>query len=105
MSEVGLQRSTPAGLAWLGAAFAAVAAGGWALWTTQQPVFQLLAGLMWLITAALAVVVWQGGVVRDEADIRATQQLQRDIAEKQAAAGRAGGGGGGTAASAAAGSA
>lgn len=86
MADVGMASSTRAGLASLMAAFATVAAGGWALFTTQQPVFQILAGLMWLIAAALAIVVWQGGVIRDEVQIAETQALQLKMIEQRRAA-------------------
>jgi hypothetical protein len=83
MAEVGLQQTTPAGWAWLIAAFAAMGAGGWSLWGTGVAVFKLLAGAMWAITAALAVVVWSGGVNRDAEDIRLTQELQLQMVEKR----------------------
>lgn len=83
MADVGLQQTTPAGWAWLTAAFAAMAAGGWALWSTGAAIFQLLAGAMWLITAALAVVVWRGGVVRDAEDVKQVQELQMQMIEQR----------------------
>jgi hypothetical protein len=46
MSEVGLQRSTPAGLAWLAAAGAAIAAGGLALWCTGLLLLRVLASIL-----------------------------------------------------------
>lgn len=78
---MGLQQTTPAGWAWLTAAFAAMAAGGWLLWSTGAAIFQVLAGAMWLITAALAVVVWSGGVNRDAEDVKRTQELQLEMIE------------------------
>jgi hypothetical protein len=83
MSEVGLQQTTPAGWAWLTATFAAMAVGGWSLWGTGAAVFKLLAGAVWLISAALAVVVWSGGVNRDAEDIKRTQELQLQMVEKR----------------------
>jgi hypothetical protein len=38
---------------------------------------------MWLITAALAVVVWSGGVNRDAEDVKRTQELQLQMIEKR----------------------
>jgi len=83
MADVGLQQTTPAGWAWLTAAFAAMAGGGWTLWGTGVAIFKVLAAAMWLITAALAVVVWSGGVNRDAEDIKTTQELQLQLINKR----------------------
>jgi hypothetical protein len=60
-----------------------MAAGGFSLWSTGAAVFKLLAGAVWLISAALAVVVWSGGVNRDAEDIKRTQELQLQMVEKR----------------------
>lgn len=44
----------------------------------------LQCSVMWALTAALAAaVVWQGGVIRDEDDIKQTQQLQLAMIERR----------------------
>lgn len=46
-------------------------------------IFKALGVLTWLVTAASAAVVWSGGVIRDEEDIRRTQELQLQVIEKR----------------------
>jgi len=78
MDQVGLQHTSKAGVAWLAAAVAAMVGAGGALWATGVAAFKVLASLTWLVTALLLVVLYQGGVVRTDDDIRQTQQLAEE---------------------------
>ncbi|KAF8069498.1 PAP8 [Scenedesmus sp. PABB004] len=75
MDRVGLQKSSPAGLAGLAAALAAMVGGGAALWATGVAALQLAAAGLWLVTAGLAAVLQQGGIIRDDADLARTQEF------------------------------
>lgn len=78
MDQVGLQATSKAGVAWLAAAIAAMVGAGGALWATGVTSLKVLASLTWLITALVAAVLYQGGVVRSDDDIRQTEQLAEE---------------------------
>lgn len=85
-----METSTKWGLAWLAAAFAAMLAGGWSLWSTGLLGLKVAAACMWLLAALFTAVLQQGGIVRTADDIRQVQQmmqqLQREKEAKEAAA-------------------
>ncbi|KAI8476972.1 MAG: hypothetical protein J3K34DRAFT_516225 [Monoraphidium minutum] len=91
MGRVGLERTTPAGAALLAAALAAMAASGWALFSTGTLPLQLGGAALWLVAAGVALVFWQGGIVnedqeRKELAARAAAAQREQAAQQQAAA-------------------
>jgi hypothetical protein len=94
MDQVGLERTTPAGLALLTAMLGAMALGGWSLFATGAPALQVSGFMLWLLTLGVCLVFRQGGVVEDDEDRR--ERLERQRQQQQA-----GGGGGGGAPAAA----
>lgn len=77
MDQVGIQKSTKAGLAWLTAAFLAMIAGGYALWTTGAAALKVMACGMWLVSLLLGSVMRGGGIVRTDEDIKRVQELMQ----------------------------
>lgn len=87
MDQVGIQKTTKSGLAWLTTGFVAMLAGGYALWTSGAATLKVMACGMWLISILLGAVMRQGGIIRDDDDIKRVQdvmqQKQRELEERQ----------------------
>jgi hypothetical protein len=77
MDRVGLERTTPAGLAVLAAVLGAMAWSGWTLFRTGSLPLQLGGAALWLVTAGIALVARQGGVIEDDEEVQERQQQQR----------------------------
>lgn len=94
MDQVGIQKSTFSGLAWLTAAFVAMIAGGCALWSSGAAALKVAAGVLWLVSILLGSVMRQGGIIRNDDDIKRGQELmqrrqdQKKEEDQQAAATR-----------------
>jgi hypothetical protein len=79
MDRVGLERTTPAGLALLMALLGAMALGGWSLFSTGVPPLQVSGFMLWILTLAVCLVFRSGGVVED-----AQERQERAAREQQA---------------------
>jgi uncharacterized membrane protein YhiD involved in acid resistance len=85
MASVGLQQTTPAAQALLWGVLGALLLVGWGLWSTGVLAAKVSAGVIWGVSGLLALVLRQGGIIRDDADIEAAEQRWRKQQEEQQA--------------------
>jgi hypothetical protein len=87
MNKVGIEQTTPAGVLLLTGMLAAMGVGGWSLFKTGLPAFQVTGFMLWMVAAGIALVFRQGGIVEDDEDRRNREdERQRERAAAAAAA-------------------
>jgi hypothetical protein len=58
-------------MAYLLAALGLMVLGGWSLWSTGAVAAKISAVAMWMISGVIALVMRDGGIIRDDAEVAA----------------------------------